>query len=115
MYENFKDAEKEKIEERPAISFVSDTSCHDSSKDKSKLIEVMCRYYHTTKDIKANNYQVNVRKLDHGTPEDVLLWHTKAQEVSKQKPYEDIQAKYTLIELLLEGQGSRTTKLPYDH
>ena len=68
----------------------------------------MCRYNNTNKDVKANNYQVHVKKFDHGTAEDVLLWYNKVREVIKQKPCEDAQAKFTMTELLLEGQGLRT-------
>ena len=67
------DAEKGRIEVRQTISFVSDNSYQDSSKDKSKFINVMHMHNPATKDIKANNYQVNVRKFDDGSPKDVLL------------------------------------------
>ena len=65
-------------------------------------------YNTASKDVKANNYQIHVKKFDHGTPEDVLLWCGKVQEVTKQKPCEDAQAKFTMTELLLDGQGLRT-------
>ena len=71
-----------RIEVRPAISFVSDTSYHYSSKDKSKFIDMMCRYNPTNNDIKVNNYQVNMRKFDYGTPEDVIPWYIKVQEIN---------------------------------
>ena len=77
----------------------------DSSKDKYKFIQVMWRYNSEHKDVKANNFHVNMRKFDYGTPEDVLLQYTKVHDVIKQKPWEDIQAKFTHTELLLEGQG----------
>ena len=94
------DAEKGRIKVRPAVSFVSDATYHDSVKDKSKFIEVMCRYNTANKDVK---------KFDHGTAEDVLLWYNKVQEVIKQKSCEDAQAKkFTMTELLLEGQGLHT-------
>ena len=38
--ENPQDAEKGRIEVRPAVSFVSDATYHDSVKDKAKFIEV---------------------------------------------------------------------------
>ena len=57
---------------------VSDASYYyDSRKDKSKFIEVTCRYNTANRDIKANNYKVNARKFDYGTPEDISLWFTK--------------------------------------
>ena len=76
------DAGKSRIEVRPAVSFVSDATYHDSVKDKAKFIEVMCRY--------------------------VLLWYNKVRDVIKQKLCEDAQAKFTMTKLLLEGQGLRT-------
>ena len=44
-------------------------------------IEVMCRDNAANKDSKAKKYQVNVRKSNYGSPEDVLLWYSKVQEV----------------------------------
>ena len=93
------DVEKGRIKVRPAVSFVSDTTYHDSVKDKAKFIEVMCRYNTANKDVK---------KFDHGTAENVLVWYNKVREVIKQKPCEDAQAKFTMTKLLLEGQGLRT-------
>ena len=49
----------------------------DLDKDKSKFIEVTCRYTPENADSKKNNYQAHVKTFDHGTPEDVLLWYTK--------------------------------------
>ena len=57
--------EKGRILVKSAIFFVSDANKHDSSKDKSKLIEVMGRYIPANKDIKANNYQVNIGKFNY--------------------------------------------------
>ena len=59
LCEEPQDAEKERIEVRRAISFVLDASYHDSSKGKSKFIEMICRYNLTIKGIKENNNQVN--------------------------------------------------------
>ena len=58
--------------------------------------------------LRQKNYQIHVKKIDHGTPEDVLIWYSKVREVIKQKTCEDAQAKFTMTELLLEGQGLRT-------
>ena len=38
------EAEKGRVEIRPSIPFVSDASYSDLDKDKSKFIEVTCRY-----------------------------------------------------------------------
>ena len=59
----------------------------------------------TKKDIKVNNNQVNTRKINYGDHKDVLLWYTKVHEVIKEKSCENTQVKFTLTELLLEGQG----------
>ena len=59
----------------------------------------MCSYNHATKNINANNYQINVRKFDYKTPEDVPLWYTKVQDAIEQKYYEDVQTKFTLTKL----------------
>ena len=58
-------AEKGRIEVSPAVSFVSDATYHDSVKDKAEFIEVLCRYNTANKDVKANKYQVYVKKFDH--------------------------------------------------
>ena len=91
--EKTQDVEKGRIEVRPVVSFVSDATYHDSAKDKAKFIGVMCRYNSANKDVKANNYQVHVKKFDHGTAEDVLLWYNKVRKVIKQKPCETVQNK----------------------
>ena len=54
------DAEKDRIKVRPAVSFVSDATYHDSVKDKAKFIEVMCRYNTTNKDVKAIMVQLRM-------------------------------------------------------
>ena len=68
------EAEKGRVEIRPSIPFVSDATYGDLDKDKSKFIEVTCRYTPDNADSKKNNYQAHVKTFDHGTPEDVLLW-----------------------------------------
>ena len=80
------EAEKGRVEIRPSIPFVSDASYSDLDKDKSKFIEVTCRYTPENADSKKNNYQAHVKTFDHGTPEDVLLWYTKLQEIIKKNP-----------------------------
>ena len=104
------EAEKGRVEIRPSIPFVSDASYSDLDKDKSKFIEVTCRYTPENADSKKNNYQAHVKTFDHGTPEDVLLWYTKLQEIIKKKPCESPEAMFTLTELLLVGQGQSTFK-----
>ena len=39
----------------------------------------------------ANKYQVHVKKFDHDTAEDVLLWYNTVQEIIKQKACKDDQ------------------------
>ena len=64
------EAEKGRVEIRPSIPFVSDASYSDldKDKDKSKFIEVTCRYTPENADSKKNNYQAHVKTFDHGTP-----------------------------------------------
>ena len=104
------EAEKGRVEIRPSIPFVSDATYGDLDKDRSKFIEVTCRYTPDNADSKKNNYQAHVKTFDHGTPEDVLLWYTKLQEIIAKKPCESPEAKFTLTELLLVGQGQSTFK-----
>ena len=87
------EAEKEgRVEIRPSIPFVSDASYSGLDKDKSKFIEITCRYMPKNANSKKNNYQAYVKTFDHGTPEGVLLWYTKLQEIIKKKPYESPEA-----------------------
>ena len=58
----------------------------------------------------VQRYKAHVKTFDHGTPEDVLLWYTKLQEIIKKKPCESPEAMFTLTELLLVGQGQSTFK-----
>ena len=61
------EAEKGCVKIRPSIPFVSDASYSDLDKDKSKFIEVTCRYMPENADSKKNNYQAHVKTFDHGT------------------------------------------------
>ena len=101
------DAEKGSIEIRPAVPFVSEATYDSTEKDKGKFVEITCRHTPTGSDSKKNNYQVHVRKFDHGTPEDMLLWYSKMQEIFSKKPCDDPETKFNVTELLLSGQAKR--------
>ena len=59
---------------------------------------------------KKDNYPAHVKTFDHGTPEDGLLWYTKLHEIIKNKPGKSVDTRFTLAELLLEGQYQSTLK-----
>ena len=101
------DAERGKIEQRPAVPFVSEATYDSTERDKGKYIEITCRHSPADKDTKKNNYNVHVRIFDHGTPEDMLLWYTKIQDVFLKKPCDDAESKFDITELLLSGQALR--------
>ena len=101
------DAERGKIEQRPAVPFVSEATYDSTEKDKGKYIEITCRHTPAEKDTKKNNYNVHVRIFDHGTPEDMLLWYTKIQDVFLKKPCDDAESRFDITELLLSGQAKR--------
>ena len=69
------EAEKGWVEIMPSIPFVSDVSYSDmdKDKDKSKFIEVTCRYTSDSANSRKNNYQAHVKIFDHGTPEEEVL------------------------------------------
>ena len=66
------------IEVKLAIYFVSNITCRESVKDKAKFIEIMGRYNTINNDIKANNYQVHLKKSDHVPAKDEILWYKKS-------------------------------------
>ena len=101
------DAEKGNIEIRPAVPFVSEATYDSTEKDKQKFIDITCRHSPSGADSKKNNYQIHVRIFDHGTPEDMLLWYSKIQDIFVKKPCDDAETKFNITELLLTGQAKR--------
>ena len=61
------DAERGKIEQRPAVPFVSEATYDSTEKDKRKYIEITCRHSRADKDTKKKNYNVHVRIFDRAT------------------------------------------------
>ena len=55
-------------------------SCEKTQDAEKSRIEVRPALNTANKDVKANKYQVHVKKFDHGTAEDVLLWYNKVRE-----------------------------------
>ena len=101
------DAERGNIEQRPVVPFVSEATYDSTEKDKGKYIEITCRHSSVDKDTKKNNYNVHIRIFVHGTPEDMLLWHTKIQDVFLKKPCDDVESKFDITEPLLSRQAER--------
>ena len=101
------DAEKGNIEIRPAVPFVSEATYDSTEKEKQKFVDITCRHSPSGADSKKNNYQIHVRIFDHGTPEDMLLWYSKIQDIFAKKPCEDAETKFNITELLLTGQAKR--------
>ena len=103
------DAEKGKIEIRPAIPFVPETTVETDRTDKNKdeFISVTCRYRPSAKDSKINNYTIQAKRFETGTTEDILRWYIALQEIFEKKPCEDAESKFGVVELLLGGQGRK--------
>ena len=103
------DAEKGKIEIRPAIPFVPESTVESDRTDKNKdeFISVTCRYRPSAGDSKKNNYVIQAKRFETGTTEDVLRWYITLQEIFEKKPCEDAEAKFGMVELLLGGQGKK--------
>ena len=101
------DAKREKIEQRHTVTFVSETTYDSTEKGKGKYIEIICWHTPTEMDIKKNNYDVNVRIFYHITPEDMLMWSTKIQDIFLKKPCDDAESRFDITELLLSGQAKR--------
>ena len=87
------DAEKGNIEIRPAVPFVSEATY---DKDKQKFVDITCRYSPSGADSKKNNYQIHVRIFNHSTPEDMLLWYSKIQDIFVKKPCDDAETKFNI-------------------
>ena len=69
------DAEKGKIEIRPAIPFVPESAVESDRTDKNKddFIAVTCRYRPSSSgDSKKKNYVIQAKRFETGTIEDVL-------------------------------------------
>ena len=101
------DAEKGKIEIRPAILFVPESTIESdrTNKNKDEFIQVNCRYRPSAGDSKKNNYVIQAKCFETGTTEDVLVrWYITLQEIFEKKPCEDVEAKFGMMELLLGGQ-----------
>ena len=69
------DAEKGKIEIRPATPFVPESTVELDRTDKNKdeFISVTCRYRSSAGDSKKNNYVIQVKRFETGTTEDVVV------------------------------------------
>ena len=103
------DAEKGKIEIRPAIPFVPESAVESDRTEKNKddFIAVTCRYRPSAGDSKKNNYVIQAKRFETGTTEDVLRWYITLQDIFEKKPCEDAEAKFGMVELLLGGQGKK--------
>ena len=76
-------------------------------KNKDEFISVTCRYRPSAGDSKKNNYVIQAKRFETGTTEDVLRWYITLQEIFEKKPCEDAEAKFGMVELLLEiGRAS---------
>ena len=81
---------------------------YDSTeKDKQKLVNITWRHSPSWADRKKNNYQIHVRIFDHSTPEDMLLWYSKIQDIFVKKPCDDAETKFNITELLRTGQAKK--------
>ena len=103
------DAEKCKIEIRPAIPFVPESAVESERTEKNKddFIAVTCRYRPSAGDSKKNNYVIQAKRFETGTTEDVLRWYITLQEIFEKKPCDDAEGKFGMVELLLGGQGKK--------
>ena len=83
------DAEKGKIEIRPAIPFVPESTVESDRTDKNKdeFISVTCRYRPSAGDSKKNDYVIQAKRFETGTTEDVLRWYITLQEIFEKKYY----------------------------
>ena len=70
-------------------------------------MDITCRHSPSGADSKKNNYQIHVRIFDHGTPEDMLIWYSKIQDIFVKKQCEDAETKFNITKLLLTGQAKR--------
>ena len=82
------DTKKDKIEIRPAIPFIPESTVESDRTDKNKdeFISVTCRYRPSAGDSKKNNYVIQAKHFETGTTEDVLHWYITLQKFLKRNP-----------------------------
>ena len=73
-YSKASDAEKGKIEIRPAIPFVPESAVESDRTDKNKndFISVTCMYRPSSGDSKKKNYVIQAKHFETEATEDVL-------------------------------------------
>ena len=83
--------EKDKIEVRPTISFVPESTVDSERPDKHKdeFILVTCRYSYSAKESKKNNYIIQVKYFETETIEDILHWYITLQKCFQENSCED--------------------------
>ena len=101
------DAKRGKIEQGPALPFVSETTYDSNKNEKGKYIELICRYNPTKQYTKKNNCNVYMKIFDHSTPEDILLWYSKILDIFLKKSCYDAESKFNITEILLAGQAEK--------
>ena len=82
------DAEKGKIDIRPDIPFVPESTLESdrTGKNNGEFILVTRRYRPSTRDFKKNNYVMQAKCFVIGTIEDVLCWYITLQDVCEENP-----------------------------
>ena len=105
------DAEKGKIEIRPAIPFVSESTVESDRTDKNKdeFISVTCRYRPSAGDSKKNNYVIQAKRFETGTTEDVLRWYITLQEIFEKNPVKMQRPSLAWWSYYLEAKVKKTS------
>ena len=70
-------------------------------------MDITCIHSPSGADSKKNNDQIHVRIFDHSTPEDILLWYSKIQDIFVKKLCDDAETKFNINKLLLTGQAKK--------
>ena len=87
---------------------MSEATYDSTEKERQKFVDITFKHSPCGADNnKKNNYQIHVRIFDHGTPEDMLLWYSKIQDIFVKKPCEDAETKFNITNVLFTGQAKR--------
>ena len=105
------DAEKGKIQIRPAIPFVPESTVESdrTNKNEDESISVTYRYRPSAGDSKKNNYVIQAKRFETGTTEDVLQWYITLQEILKRNTVKMQRPNLAWWNYYLEAKVKKTS------
>ena len=92
-----------------SYSFIPESSVESERTDnnRDKFISIKYIYMPSAGNSRKNNYVLQAKGLETGTPKDVLRWYITLQETFEKKTCKDTMAKFNTVKLLLGGQDKK--------